>query len=72
VNSLRCTFGKHEWQELRDGYRTCSACCRIERMVGNDWEKVHGVTASNWHIFARRIILDGCDSLAEHRAKLGI
>jgi hypothetical protein len=65
-------FHEHDWMDLNDGAaRTCVACKRIELRDGDGWRKLEGVTAGNWHVLVKRICLDGCDSLAEHRAKLG-
>ena len=62
----------HRWLSIGSGgsFRTCPACCRTEIHERGGWSKLKGVDASNWPAVVRRISLDGCDSLAEHREML--
>jgi hypothetical protein len=72
MSRLRCWLKGHEWMSLRDGaYRTCPRCCTVEvfRHDG-EWSGLRAVNRDNWAGVVRRICLDGCDSLREHRAML--
>ena len=62
----------HDWLPIgpEDRHRTCPACYRTEVRRGDRWVRLRGVSADNWHGVVRRISLDGCDSLAEHREML--
>ena len=61
-------FCRHEWMSIgRRGHRTCPKCCRVEDASK---KRVPGTDAYNWAGVVRRISLDGCDSLREHREML--